>query len=228
MLNDSALVIHYRDMLFLFCFDDFPLLSSIGGNDAQNRMVIQVTNGCGYKCCRRQTRNEPSARVDLSIMKQLGRTGPATQLKPSKWPLRILSPIGEGALRGLPPPSTLRVAERLGLVPRGVTRGILAPLALGLTAVFGGVAGRGGDGMRAPFGGFASALPRESLLSRPVPLESGMTGVCWCWLKRPAVAVLARRACAATGTSVSVSSSSKTGGRPENRLKGNVAVLVGD
>ena len=88
-------------------------------------------------------------------MKQLERTGPATQLKPSKWPLRILSPIGEGALRGLPPPSALRVAERLGLVPRGVTTGSLAPSPLGLTAVFGGAAGRGGDGMRAPLGGYS-------------------------------------------------------------------------
>jgi len=82
--------------------------------------------------------------------------------------------MGEGARRGLPPPSILRVAERLGLVPRGVTTGILAPLPLGLMAVFGGVAGRGGEGeelVGTPFGGFARALPRESRLSKPVPLS---------------------------------------------------------
>ena len=62
--------------------------------------------------------------------------------------------MGEGALRGLPPPSTMRVAERLGLVPRGETAGNLAPLSVGLTAVLGGVAGRGGDGTRpVRFGG---------------------------------------------------------------------------
>lgn len=141
--------------------------------------------------------------------------------------------MGDGARRGFPPPSTLRVAERLDLVPRGETAGILAPLAPGLTAVFGGVVGRCcEEGMRSvgtPFGGFASALLRESLLSKPEPLLSGMTGVDCCGPKRPAAAVLARRACVATGTSVSVSSSSKTGGRPGKlRLKGNVAVLVGE
>lgn len=36
------------------------------------------------------------------------------QLKPSKWPLRIRSPIGEGALRGFLP-SLQMVAERAGL-----------------------------------------------------------------------------------------------------------------
>jgi hypothetical protein len=36
------------------------------------------------------------------------------QLNPSKWPFRILSPMGEGALRGLPA-SGLRVADRFGL-----------------------------------------------------------------------------------------------------------------
>jgi len=46
------------------------------------------------------------------------------------------SPIGEGALRGLPP-SVLIVAERWGLTVKG------AVLDVGLTAVFGG--GLGGD-----------------------------------------------------------------------------------
>lgn len=58
------------------------------------------------------------------------------QLKPSKWPLRIRSPIGEGALRGFPP-SVLIVAERRGLFVKG------AVLHVGVTAVFGG--GLGGD-----------------------------------------------------------------------------------
>jgi hypothetical protein len=69
--------------------------------------------------------------------------------------------MGEGARRGLPAPSTLRVAERLDLVPRGETAGILAPLGLGLTAVFGGVVVRRGDGMRSvgtPFGGWGNAV----------------------------------------------------------------------
>jgi hypothetical protein len=57
------------------------------------------------------------------------------QLKPSKWPLRIRSPIGEGARRGLA--LSAMVAERRGFVPKG------APLAVGLTAVLGG--GLGGD-----------------------------------------------------------------------------------
>lgn len=80
----------------------------------------------------------------------------AIQLKPSKWPLRIRSPIGDGSLRGLPPPSTLNVAERFARAPRGETAGSRDPFPAGLTAVLGGVAGRGGDGMRslaAPFGG---------------------------------------------------------------------------
>jgi len=79
--------------------------------------------------------------------------------------------MGEGALRGLLLPSTLTVAERLALVPRGETIGTFALLAPEGTAVFGGVAG--GDGMRSvgtPLGGFASALLRESLLNKPAPL----------------------------------------------------------
>jgi len=69
--------------------------------------------------------------------------------------------MGEGARRGLPEPSALTVAERLALVPRGETAGILAPSPLGLTAVFGGAAGRGGDGMRSvgtPFGGLGNVV----------------------------------------------------------------------
>lgn len=58
------------------------------------------------------------------------------QLKPSKWPLRIRSPMGEGALRGLVAP-VLMVAERRGL-PSG--RG---DSAIGDIAEFGG--GLGGD-----------------------------------------------------------------------------------
>lgn len=55
----------------------------------------------------------------------------AGQLNPSKWPLRIRSPMGEGALRGLGP-SPLRVAERRGLVVNGAVREV------GLTAELGG------------------------------------------------------------------------------------------
>lgn len=55
--------------------------------------------------------------------------------------------MGEGSRRGLPPASTLRVAERLVLVPLGVTFGSFVPKPPGLTAVLGGVAGRGGDGI---------------------------------------------------------------------------------
>jgi hypothetical protein len=80
------------------------------------------------------------------------------QLKPSKWPLRIRSPIGEGARRGLALSAT--VAERRGFVVKG------APLAVGLTAVLGG--GLGGE--LGSNGGLAkAALLNESLRKRPVP-----------------------------------------------------------
>jgi len=79
------------------------------------------------------------------------------QLKPSKWPLRIRSPIGEGARRGLA--LSAMVAERRGFVPKG------APLAVGLTAVLGG--GLGGDlGSNC---GLKAALLNESLRKRLVP-----------------------------------------------------------
>ena len=55
--------------------------------------------------------------------------------------------MGEGSRRGRPPASTLSVAERLVLVLLDVTFGSCALYAPGFTAVFGGVAGRGGDGM---------------------------------------------------------------------------------
>jgi len=89
--------------------------------------------------------------------------------------------MGDGALRGLPPPSTERVAERLDRVPFEVVTGILAAIPLGLTAVLGGVLVRGGDGPRSvfTFGGLANVLLRESLLRRPAPLSrlaSGITG----------------------------------------------------
>jgi len=141
--------------------------------------------------------------------------------------LRILSPIGEGALRGFML-SELMVADRRGLFEKG------AVLEVGLTAVFGG--GLGGDAAR-PLskGGFTkAALLRESLRRRLVPRsvrasENVADGFCE---KRLATLALARRACAATGISDSASSSaSKTGVVPNLRLNENVAVagvLVGD
>jgi len=77
------------------------------------------------------------------------------QLKPSKWPLRIRSPIGEGARRGF----SATVAERRGFVVKG------APLAVGLTAVLGG--GLGGE--LESNCGLVKALLNESLRKRPVP-----------------------------------------------------------
>jgi len=80
--------------------------------------------------------------------------------------------MGEGALRILPLASTLTVAERLTLVPCALD--ILVLLPAEQTAVFGGVAGRGGEGTRSVgpvFPGLANALPRESLRSKPVPLS---------------------------------------------------------
>lgn len=85
------------------------------------------------------------------------------QLKPSKWPLRMRSPIGEGALRGFPP-SVLIVAERRGLFVKG------AVLHVGVTAVFGG--GLGGDTIRpaaSSWGLIKAALLRESLRKTLVP-----------------------------------------------------------
>ena len=61
------------------------------------------------------------------------------QLKPSKWPFRMRSPMGEGARRGLVP--SIMVAERRGLVSRGREKGL--DFAMGLTAEFGG--GLGGN-----------------------------------------------------------------------------------
>ena len=55
-------------------------------------------------------------------------------MKPSKWPFRIRSPIGDGARRGRPP--SLTVAERRGLVSREK-----ALDEVGLTAEFGGAPG---------------------------------------------------------------------------------------
>jgi hypothetical protein len=57
-----------------------------------------------------------------------------TQLKPSKWPFKMRSPMGEGARRGFVP--SLTVAERRGLVSRGREKG--CDFAVGLTAEFGG------------------------------------------------------------------------------------------
>jgi hypothetical protein len=145
-------------------------------------------------------------------------------LNPSKWPLRILSPMGDGALRGFA--ISLIVADRRGLFLNG------AVLSVGLTAVFGGGVGR----PLVSIVGFTKAeLLRESLRRRLVPRSffgSGYVGAGF-WEKRLATVALARRACAATGISASVSSSSKRGGGPNLRLNGNVAavvagVLVGD
>jgi hypothetical protein len=87
------------------------------------------------------------------------------QLKPSKWPLRIRSPIGEGARRGF----SATVAERRGFVVKG------APLAVGLTAVLGG--GLGGElGSNGDFAAKA-ALLNESLRKRPVPRSWQASGI---------------------------------------------------
>jgi hypothetical protein len=65
-----------------------------------------------------------------------------SQLNPSKCPLRILSPIGEGARRGLAPSPT--VAERFGLRPARMGLGSRCRgFSVGLAALFGG--GCGGD-----------------------------------------------------------------------------------
>lgn len=63
-------------------------------------------------------------------------------MKPSKWPFRILSPIGEGALGGRPPLAP-RVADRRGL--RGVGREAVWEASGDgrSTALFGGVGARG-------------------------------------------------------------------------------------
>lgn len=119
------------------------------------------------------------------------------QLKPSKCPLRIRSPIGEGARRGLEP--SFIVAERRGLVSR--EKGIV--LGEVLTAVFGG--GEGGPLRPSTMGLAKAPLLKESLRSRPEPRSSWGSGtvVGGCWEKRPATAVVARRAWAAAGNSSS-------------------------
>jgi len=65
------------------------------------------------------------------------RTAYKYQLKPSKWPLSILSPMGEGALRGRPA-SGLRVADRFGLRGDGLGNACGTE---GLTALLGGAFG---------------------------------------------------------------------------------------
>lgn len=82
------------------------------------------------------------------------------QLKPSKWPLRMRSPMGDGALRGRPS-AALIVAERWGLSrPNGRLFWV------GLTAVFGGAFG--GERARLPISGFKAVLS-ESRRMTPVP-----------------------------------------------------------
>ena len=106
---------------------------------------------------------------------------------------------------------------------------------MGVTAEFGGVLG-GRDAVAER--GSVCNLPKAPLLNesrrrRPDPLSScgsGMLEVVGDWEKRPAMVVLARLACLATGVSSS-SGSSNTGGGPNLRLNGKVPVvdaLVGD
>lgn len=65
------------------------------------------------------------------------------QLKPSKWPFRIRSPIGEGARLALAGLSTLSVDRLLApTAPVPATGGNLAST-VGLTAEFGGAVGPG-------------------------------------------------------------------------------------
>jgi len=102
-----------------------------------------------------------------------GRIG--VQLKPSKWPLRIRSPMGDGARRGFA--GSMRVAERRGRESR--EKGMV--LAVGETAVLGG--GLGGDTERfigPSFGGFTKApLLKESLRKRAVPRSTCVPGRGW-------------------------------------------------
>lgn len=134
------------------------------------------------------------------------------QLKPSKWPLRILSPMGDGARRrelsGL-----LMVADRRGLRSNG-TFG-----ATGLTAEFGGGLGIDGVGVKSMLGcgvgkgrleqwgagdrnDSALTLEKagpESERRRKIPVvrsawASGRGVGCVCCANRPATVVLALRA----------------------------------
>jgi hypothetical protein len=67
-------------------------------------------NGIRRSCCKRGTEEIMARGVQyLDMRKPLTRI----QLKPSKCPLRIRSPMGEGALRGFRL-SALMVAERTG------------------------------------------------------------------------------------------------------------------
>ena len=68
------------------------------------------------------------------ILQALRKLKKAHQLKPSKWPFRILSPIGEGARCGR---AEEVVVARLCFVSRGYGRFG----AVGLTAVLGGASG---------------------------------------------------------------------------------------
>jgi hypothetical protein len=153
--------------------------------------------------------------------------GRTTQLKPSKWPLRMRSPMGDGALRGRPS-AALSVAARRGDRPCATSRsrpnGVVC---VGLTAVFGGALG----GERFPSVGLMKPVLRESRRKSPWPRSlwaSGMAVVGFC-VKRPATAVLARRACETAGRSFwSASSSSNTGGAPNLRNGKVPGVLVGD
>jgi hypothetical protein len=109
------------------------------------------------------------------------------QLNPSKWPLRILSPIGEGALRGLVG-GTARVADRRGLLTNG------APV-VGEVAEFGG--GLGGflalvSSWGLPRAGPPSESLRKRLLVRSV-VASGLKVAGGC-VKRLANETLARLA----------------------------------
>lgn len=128
------------------------------------------------------------------------------------------SPIGEGARRGLE--SMLIVADRRGLPPPSREKGGSCLGSTGLTAELGGALG--GE-RRAGSLGLAKELLRESLRKMPVPRSNvlSLAGMAPCGCaKRPAVALLARRAWAWTGGSPS-STSSKTGGGP-NFLNGYV------
>ena len=100
---------------------------------SQYVVEIHLADGCGYHAAKEGRLGERLGWGNEWMDKIRPRA--KVQLKPSKWPLRIRSPIGEGARRGLAHSAT--VAERRGFDEKG------APLAVGLTAVLGG--GLGGE-----------------------------------------------------------------------------------
>jgi len=135
--------------------------------------------------------------------------------------------MGDGALRGLWTVSGASVA-RLALTRCGVGGFLERDGPMGETAVLGGVVGRGGEVLPST-GDLLKAPPSERRLSRPAPRwVSDATGIgCGGCENRSASAVVARRACIATGTSPEKSSSSSKTGGPKVRFRGKVAFLEG-